>query len=180
MGSSAPCLTTDLLACVKMCNGNATGTKRPGSLSSQLWDFREVLYLTDHHSWNERQAWLSPWCWTTHPQSFSLFHFRVHSFHMYLSSLGPNSVSLFTLRSSRWILLAFPSSANTMGGGSLCLITVWGAHIHICRPEITDGYDISCLLIWQEIFHFPPATSWLLSSPPWTWSYKAVACKLGP
>ena len=32
-------------------------------------------------------------------------------------------------------------------GGSLCWITVLGAHIHIWRPEIPDGYDISCLLI---------------------------------
>ena len=29
-----------------------------------------------------------------------------------------------------------------------------GALIHIWRPEIADGCDISCLLIWQEMFSF--------------------------
>ena len=32
--------------------------------------------------------------------------------------------------------------------------SVLGALIHNWRPEITDGGDISCLLIWQEIFSF--------------------------
>ena len=32
--------------------------------------------------------------------------------------------------------------------------SVLGALIHIWRPEIIDGCDISCLLIWQEIFSF--------------------------
>ena len=44
------------------------------------------------------------------------------------------------------------SSAITVVGGSICRIAGWGAIIHIWRPEITDGCDISCLLIWQEIF----------------------------
>ena len=62
---------------------------------------------------------------------------------------GPNPVSLLTL------LLASPSSsAITTGVGSTHWITVWGALIHIWRPEITDGGDISGLLIWQEIFPF--------------------------
>ena len=30
--------------------------------------------------------------------------------------------------------------------------SVLGDLIHIWRPEITDDCDISCLLIWQEIF----------------------------
>ena len=29
-----------------------------------------------------------------------------------------------------------------------------GALIHIWRPEITDGCDIFCLLIWQNTFSF--------------------------
>ena len=41
-----------------------------------------------------------------------------------------------------------------MGGGRVFWITVLGALIHIWRPEITDGGDISGLLIWQEIFPF--------------------------
>ena len=47
------------------------------------------------------------------------------------------------------------SSAITVGGGgSTPWIAVWGALIHIWRAEITDGCDIFCLLIWQEIFSF--------------------------
>ena len=41
-----------------------------------------------------------------------------------------------------------------MGGGSIYWITVLGALIHIWRPEIDGGCDISCLLIWQEIVSF--------------------------
>ena len=44
------------------------------------------------------------------------------------------------------------SSAITMRGAGICWITVLGDLIHIRRPEITDGCDISCLLLWQEIF----------------------------
>ena len=40
------------------------------------------------------------------------------------------------------------------GGGHTPWIAVWGALIHIWRPEITDGGDISGLLIWQEMFSF--------------------------
>ena len=29
-----------------------------------------------------------------------------------------------------------------------------GALGHVWMPEIADGCDISCLLIWQEIFSF--------------------------
>ena len=46
------------------------------------------------------------------------------------------------------------SSVIIVGGGRVCWITVLGALIHIWRPEITDGGDISGLLIWQEIFPF--------------------------
>ena len=37
--------------------------------------------------------------------------------HMYLSSLGPNPVSLFPLRSGRWLLLAFPRLLSSHHGG---------------------------------------------------------------
>ena len=39
-----------------------------------------------------------------------------------------------------------------MGCGSIRWIAVLGTLIHIWRPEITDGCDISCLLIWQKVF----------------------------
>ena len=73
----------------------------------------------------------------------------IHSFLMNFSSLGP---TLFP--SSPCFLPSSRSSAVTMGGGSILWITVWGALIHIWRPEIADGCDMSCLLIWQEIFSF--------------------------
>ena len=74
---------------------------------------------------------------------------------------GPNPVSLLTL------LLASPSSsAITTGVGSTHWITVWGALIHIWRPEIADGCDISCLLIWQEIFSFHKVKN---TCPPKAW-----------
>ena len=38
--------------------------------------------------------------------------------------------------------------------------SVLGALIHIRWPEITDGYVISCLLIWQEIFSFHSPSLW--------------------
>ena len=59
---------------------------------------------------------------------------------------GTNAVSLFTFLQSP------SSSAIAVVGGSICRIAGWGAIIHIWRPEITYGCDISCLLIWQEIF----------------------------
>ena len=85
----------------------------------------------------------------------SLWTHWIHSFHMAAQLSGANPVSLFTSRSSRWLLLAFPSSsAITMGSGSIPWTTVLGALTHIWRPEIADGCHISCLLIWQEIFSF--------------------------
>ena len=47
-----------------------------------------------------------------------------------------------------------PTPQRTMGGGSIYWITVLGALIHIWRPEIDGGSDISCLLIWREIVSF--------------------------
>ena len=40
------------------------------------------------------------------------------------------------------------------GSGSICWIALLGVIIYFWRPEITDDCDISCLLIWQEIFSF--------------------------
>ena len=41
----------------------------------------------------------------------------IHSFQMQLSCLGPNSVSLFTLRSGRWLLPAVPQLLSSHHGG---------------------------------------------------------------
>ena len=69
---------------------------------------------------------------------------------MHLSYLGPNPISLVTLRSEHvadgCFLHSPSSSAITVGGGS-----IHGALIHIWRPEIADGCDISCLVIWQDM-----------------------------
>ena len=54
------------------------------------------------------------------------------------------------------------SSAINMGRGSITWISVLWALIHIWRPEIADGRDISCLLIWQKIFSFPRLSPGLL------------------
>ena len=43
-------------------------------------------------------------------------------------------------------------SSPTLGGDSIPWVPVLVALIHIWRPGITDGCDISCLLIWQDIF----------------------------
>ena len=51
--------------------------------------------------------------------------------------------------------LHFPmSSAITVGSDSIHWISVLGALTQIWRTEINDDCDISCLLIWQEIFLF--------------------------
>ena len=44
--------------------------------------------------------------------------------------------------------------SHHLRGGSSCRIAVWGALIHIWRPEIAVGCDISSLLIWPEVFSF--------------------------
>ena len=79
----------------------------------------------------------------------SLWAHWIHSFHMHLSYLGPIMFSCWPC-----FLHSPSSSAITMGGGSIPWITVLGTLIHIWRPEITDGCDISCLFIWQKKFPF--------------------------
>ena len=67
---------------------------------------------------------------------------------MHLSYLGP----ILFPRSPT--LHSPSSSAITMGSGSIFWIKVVGALIHIWKPEIPDGCDVSSLLTWQEIFSF--------------------------
>ena len=76
---------------------------------------------------------------------------------MHLGYLGPNPVSLFFLRwgkCDKWLLLSMPHGVG--GGGSQHLLDCRfrSSPFNIWRPEIADGCDISCLLIWQEIFSF--------------------------
>ena len=71
----------------------------------------------------------------------------MHFFHMHLSSLGsilfPCSTSFLP-----------PPSQKSWEGGSIYWISVLWALIYIWRPKITDGCDISCLLIFINIsFH---------------------------
>ena len=72
----------------------------------------------------------------------------LNSFLSYGAQLsGANPVSLSTLH------LALPQLLSSHPGGwQRPLITALGALIHIWWPEIADGCDIFCLLIWQEIF----------------------------
>ena len=67
------------------------------------------------------------------------------------SAIWGQSCSLFT-----FLLALFQLLSNHYGeeGGNIFWIAVWGALIHIWRPEIADGCDIVCLLIWQDIFSF--------------------------
>ena len=70
-----------------------------------------------------------------------------------LSGVNPVSLPI----SKEWQMTAScqpSSSAITLGGGSICWIPVWGALLHIWRPEITEVYNISCVLVRQRYFHF--------------------------
>ena len=71
----------------------------------------------------------------------SLWAYQIHSFHMHLSHLGPVWFSC-----SHCFLHSPISSAVTVGAGSILWNAVLGALIHLWRPEITDGCDISSLL----------------------------------
>ena len=66
---------------------------------------------------------------------------------------GTNPVSLLSLRTVRCSDLHSPSSSGiTVGVSGILWIAFLGAHSHVWRREIAYGCDISCLLIWQEIF----------------------------
>ena len=75
----------------------------------------------------------------------------MHFFHMHLSSLGsvlfPCSPSFLPPPPQK-----SPWGGGWAGGGSIHWISVLGALIYIWRPKITDGCDISCLLISINIF----------------------------
>ena len=69
------------------------------------------------------------------------------------------------------IPLAPQQSLWRVRGNSIHCVTVLGAVIHIWRPEIADGCDISWLLIWQEIFSFHRLDTVFLKGDPtgfWT------------
>ena len=77
------------------------------------------------------------------------------SFQMHLSCLGADPVSLFTLRSGRWLLPEFPQFlSNHRRVWQHLLNCSFESPHNIWRPEIIDGCHIYCLLIWQEIFLF--------------------------
>jgi len=71
---------------------------------------------------------------------------------MQLSYLGP---ILAPLKEWQMAASCFPQLlSNHHGGVAASPGSVLGALIHNWRPEIIDVCDISCLLIWQEIFLF--------------------------
>ena len=85
-------------------------------------------------------------------------------FPVHLVSLGP------TVFPCLLCFLRSPvSSAVTVVGGSIPWIVVLGALVHIWRPGSADGRDISCLLIWQEIFPFTGQMQLVFTqqSPSW-------------
>ena len=49
-----------------------------------------------------------------------------------------------------------PTPQQSPWGVAALAGSVLGALIYFRRPEIADGCDISCLLIWQEIIFIPP------------------------
>ena len=81
----------------------------------------------------------------------------LNSFFSYTPQLSETK-SCFLVHLKEWHMAAScippSSSAVTVRGGGICWITVLGALIHIWRPEINDGCDISYLFIWQEMFSF--------------------------
>ena len=54
--------------------------------------------------------------------------------------------------------------SNHGGGGIIPWFAVLEALIHIWRPEIADGCDISCSLIWLRYFHFTVGSA--VKNPP--------------
>ena len=73
------------------------------------------------------------------------------------SYLGPNPVSLFTLKSGRWLA----ASCICQGPQQSPLGMAASTGLQFGEPSFAFGGkkslmagDISCLLIWQEIFSF--------------------------
>ena len=79
-----------------------------------------------------------------------------------LLSYAPQPSGAILFPCSPCFLHSPSSSAIT----SIHWIAAWGALIHIWRPEIADGCDISCLLIWQEIVSFHKVKN---TCPPKAW-----------
>ena len=63
----------------------------------------------------------------------------IHSFLRHLSYLGPNPISLFTLRSGRWLLLASPQLLSNQRGG-------W-QHWKFWEPSFTFGGQKSLMAV---------------------------------
>ena len=129
-------------------------TQIPGDCSKEAGGYIQVCNRRSRQSEHQRSGIklrsLAFHVW----EDASLWAHWLHSFHTHLSCLGP------ILFPGSPCFLHYPSSsAITMRSGSICWIAVLGALIHIWRPKIADGCDISCLLIWQEIFSFHWAIS---------------------
>ena len=89
---------------------------------------------------------------------------------MHLNYLGPNPVCWLFTSLILCSLQGVPSAEDgcflhppklqqspcrvVASVGSQALCSLLRTLIHIWRPKITDGCDIFCPLIWQEIFHF--------------------------
>ena len=58
------------------------------------------------------------------------------------------------LKEQQMAASCFSQLLSNHHGGWQHPLDALGALIHNWRPEITDGCDISCLLIWQEVFSF--------------------------
>ena len=54
---------------------------------------------------------------------------------------------------------AWPAAVHEVAK-SRTWLSGWTKLIHLLSPEITDGSDISCLLIWQEIFFISQRGGW--------------------
>ena len=88
--------------------------------------------------------------------------------------------SCFLVHLASCITPALQQSPGLAAGSSILWITIWGAFIHIWRPEITDGGNISCSLIWQDAFEL---WCWRrLLQVPWTArrSKQSILKKISP
>ena len=70
------------------------------------------------------------------------------------SRMGPNLVSLFNLRSGRWLLLAFPQLISNHHGGWQHLFDHNLGSPHSCsEAEISEYFDISVYWYGRRYFH---------------------------
>ena len=89
---------------------------------------------------------------------------------IFTSAIWGQTCFLVPLQGWQITALAFPQalSSHSGVGGTISWITVWGALVHIWRPEIADGCDISCLWIWQGTFYFHGMKLFLIRSQTWS------------